>query len=101
MILNLKVAGIQCNGCQNVLIKDCTIGPTSRAVPVLATFASARFLLRYTKDIIQYGFNQESLIGLLDTTTVSIASKGTRTVKQIFDELDEVLNSFRDFYTTK
>ena len=58
-ISNFEVAGIQCNGCRDVLITSSEVGPSAHNVPVLATFSNARFLEFFTKRLIPSGFQHE------------------------------------------
>ena len=92
------MAGIQCNGCQDVTIRNCLVGPTSSEVPALATFAHARFILRFAQDIIPFGFQKENMTDLLDRTTVTIRTKGTRRVTDVFKELQSIVNVFRQYH---
>ena len=64
----------------------------------MATFAHARFILRYTKNIIPFGFAKENMMDILDSTTVSIRTKGTRPVREVFTELEDVVNAFRSYH---
>ena len=92
------MAGIQCNGCQDVTIRNCLVGPTRNEVPSLATFAHARFILRFAQDIIPFGFQKENMTDLLDRTTVTIRTKGTRRVTDVFKELQSIVNVFRQYH---
>ena len=92
------MAGIQCNGCQDVTIRNCLVGPTSSEVPALATFAHARFIFRFAQDIIPFGFQKENMTDLLDRTTVTIRTKGTRRVTDVFKELQSIVNVFRQYH---
>jgi hypothetical protein len=95
------VSGIHCNGCEDVEIRDTTVGPSSTQVPALATFSNARFLLRYTKDLIPYGFKKEGFESLLNSTMLSLSGRGTRSAQKIFDELEEITKVYRDFHMGK
>lgn len=44
-IEDFEVAGIALNGCNNVTVEQCRIGPASQSVPVGASYSQSRFLL--------------------------------------------------------
>lgn len=58
-VANFEVAGIQCNGCGDVIIERSTVGPSASGVPTLATFSNARFLEFFTHRLIPDGFDHE------------------------------------------
>eukprot|EP00755_Sulcionema_specki_P025104 Sspe_Gene.15544::Locus_5410_Transcript_1_1_Confidence_1.000_Length_3642::g.15544::m.15544 len=101
-IRDFEVAGVQCNGCQEVSVFDCVVGPTSREVPVLATFAHARFMELYGSTVIPQGFARDpmasALTPLLDESiTFADRTTGT-TVRAVFARLRRGLQLFRDHH---
>tara|TARA_B100000886_G_scaffold334577_1_gene290303 strand:+ start:1716 stop:3371 length:1656 start_codon:yes stop_codon:yes gene_type:complete len=48
---DFEVAGIALNGCKDVTIEQCRIGPSSQNVPVSAAYSQARFLLPILKQV--------------------------------------------------
>lgn len=48
---DFEVAGIALNGCNDVYIEQCRIGPSSHHVPVSAAYSQARFLLPVLKQV--------------------------------------------------
>ena len=44
-IEDFEVAGIALNGCNDVTVEQCRIGPSSKKVPVAAAYSQSRFLL--------------------------------------------------------
>jgi hypothetical protein len=77
------------------------VGPSSQQVPALATFANARFIVRYTRDLIPNGFSREGLAELLDTTFSTLRRRGTRSVQNIFNELETTVKVYQDFHMGK
>lgn len=102
-IKDFEVSGIHCNGCKEVDISDCTVGPSSQQVPALATFSNARFLQFFTKRLIPGGFHSEpqgeELLALFDET-ITFADRPDQpfTLQQVFDKTDAAVELFRRFY---
>lgn len=95
-VRDFEVAGIQCNGCVDVLIKDTVVGPSSTQVPALATFANARFLSFYTQRLIPAGFAREDSDGVLGLAallddTISFADRPglNMSLAQIFERIQD------------
>lgn len=105
-VRGFEVSGIQCNGCEQVRIKDCKVGPSSKEVPVLATFANARFLDFYAKTLIPHGFEREAdlykepLMSLFDDEEISFADRPNvaSSLSAIFDRLHKALTLFRSYH---
>ena len=97
-IKDFEVAGIQCNGCNKVLIENCVVGPSSRRVRTLATFAHARFLSLYTKRLIPGGFARDGFAHLLHGT-ISFADRPGReyTFHEIFDRCERAVMLYRRY----
>ena len=55
-VTQFEVAGIQCNGCNNVNIDSCVVGPQNTDIPVLGRYAHARAMLPRIKQLSdEYG----------------------------------------------
>ena len=48
-VAQFEVCGIQINGGENVVVRNCCVGPTRQDVPVLATYSQARFILPHLR----------------------------------------------------
>ena len=55
------VAGIHCNSCTNVVIKDCSIGPQNNDIPLLGRYTHARAFLPRLKQMIDDGYGDEEI----------------------------------------
>lgn len=100
-VTDFEVAGLHCNGCKDVLIEDVNVGPSARDVPVLATFANARFLELYTQTLIPEGFAGERVDGLdelfEDTITFADRPGSPVTIREVFDRLKKAIELYRDY----
>lgn len=99
VVEDFEVAGIQCNGCKNVQVRKTNIGPSSRSVPALATFSSARFIQFFTQRLIPFGFAQEpmseELLSLFETTISFSDREGELfTLREIFEKVDKAVKLF-------
>lgn len=102
IIENFEVAGIQCNGCKRVVIDRCTVGPSSREVPALATFSNARFMDLFINRMIPMGFARDgdfspALLALLDEEIQFADRDEPVTIKQTFTRLEDALNLYTKF----
>jgi hypothetical protein len=99
---DFEVAGIQCNGCRDVAIKNCEVGPSAHNIPVLATFANARFLEFFADHLISIGFQHEpdsdKLLGLFEDT-IKFADRPDDAVslQNVFGRLSQALQLFRNY----
>eukprot|EP00486_Rosalina_sp_Unknown_P015966 CAMPEP_0201593420 /NCGR_PEP_ID=MMETSP0190_2-20130828/191025_1 /ASSEMBLY_ACC=CAM_ASM_000263 /TAXON_ID=37353 /ORGANISM="Rosalina sp." /LENGTH=1007 /DNA_ID=CAMNT_0048052595 /DNA_START=113 /DNA_END=3138 /DNA_ORIENTATION=- len=76
------VAGIQCNGCNNVLISDCTVGPQNKKIPVLGRYTHARsFLPRLTQLSSEHGQEYVTFHGREPVTVNSL-------IYRLIDQMD-------------
>lgn len=102
-IIEFEVSGIHCNGCKQVEVSNCEIGPSMQEVPVLGTFSNARFLEFFTKTLIPYGFEREpsgfkeALLQLFNDT-ISFSDRPdseVSTLQSVFERLSRALQLFR------
>lgn len=102
-IADFEVSGIHCNGCKDVTIAKCEVGPSSASVPARAYFSHARFLDLYAQRLIPRGFAREpdefrdDLLHLLENETMTYADRpGVNfTVREVFDRLHRGIELFR------
>lgn len=100
-ISDFEVAGIQCNGCKDVDIKVVDVGPGAQAVPVLATFANARFLEFFTHSLIPHGFANEPdpiTLSMIFQEQITFGDRPNApvTLQEVFDRNKRALELFRD-----
>lgn len=97
-----EVAGIQCNGCKNVSISDCEVGPGALNVPVLATFSNSRFFERFSHTVIPQGFAREAkrdqLLSLLDEKIGFADRDDEVTLNAVFERNRKAVVLFRRFF---
>ena len=48
---DFEVAGLALNGCSDVVVEQCRVGPSSQEVPVSANYSQSRFLLPVLKQV--------------------------------------------------
>ncbi|KAL3916668.1 MAG: hypothetical protein SGILL_005072 [Bacillariaceae sp.] len=101
-ISGFEVAGIQCNGCKDVLIKTSEIGPSARNVPVLATFSNSRFIQFFTDRLIPFGFGNEpealkdQLLALFqDSITFGDRPEDPIALEDVFERNSKAVELFR------
>ena len=87
-ITNFEVAGIQCNGGNNVIIDSCTVGPQNTDIPVLGRYAHARAMLpRYKELNDEYGDEE---ITFYNREPMKISDLCQR----IVDQMDMIYNNY-------
>jgi hypothetical protein len=101
-IYDFEVAGIHCNGCKDVTVRNTEVGPGARNVPVIATFSNARFIDFFAKRLIPFGFQREkmsmrqSLQALFDSSiTFSDRPSQPMTLNEVFNRLSRGIDLFR------
>ena len=65
------IAGFQCNGCNNVVVRDCVFGPQNRDIPVLGRYTHSRALLPRFKQLVDDHGEEEIVFYGRDAMTVS------------------------------
>ena len=87
-ITNFEVAGIQCNGCNNINIDTVTVGPQNTNIPVLGRYAHARAMLpRYKQLNDEYGDKE---IQFYNRDPIKISDLCQR----IIDQMDMIYNNY-------
>eukprot|EP00486_Rosalina_sp_Unknown_P011624 CAMPEP_0201591958 /NCGR_PEP_ID=MMETSP0190_2-20130828/189984_1 /ASSEMBLY_ACC=CAM_ASM_000263 /TAXON_ID=37353 /ORGANISM="Rosalina sp." /LENGTH=966 /DNA_ID=CAMNT_0048050509 /DNA_START=186 /DNA_END=3086 /DNA_ORIENTATION=- len=82
-ILNFDVGGIQCNGCKQMVIEDCDIGPQNMNIPVLGRYVHGRIVLSRLRYLVDEYADEE----------LQYANRGESvTVKQVADKLIEQMD---------
>lgn len=97
-VRDFEVAGIQCNGCENLDISGCVVGPASHSVPVSGNFASVRFVNLYTQRFIPSAFASMGIAHLLSDTEVHFHDRSPASVEAVFARLHRAETLFRDAY---
>eukprot|EP00485_Elphidium_margaritaceum_P009873 CAMPEP_0202685912 /NCGR_PEP_ID=MMETSP1385-20130828/1730_1 /ASSEMBLY_ACC=CAM_ASM_000861 /TAXON_ID=933848 /ORGANISM="Elphidium margaritaceum" /LENGTH=1663 /DNA_ID=CAMNT_0049340385 /DNA_START=133 /DNA_END=5121 /DNA_ORIENTATION=- len=74
---NFDVAGVACNGCNNVYVGDTVIGPQNNNIPVLGRYTHARSLLPRLRDLAD-NYGEEK---------IQFAARPASTVQSLIDRL--------------
>ena len=83
-IAHFDIAGLQCNGCHDVVVRDCVAGPQNRDIPVLGRYTHARALLPRLKQLVEEHGEEE--IAFFDRETVTVSEL----VERLTDQMDMV-----------
>ena len=82
---HFDIAGLQCNGCHNVVIRDCKVGPQNQDIPVLGRYTHARSLLPRLKQLVDEHGDEELTFYGRDTVTVSdLADRLTNQMDMVY-----------------
>eukprot|EP01083_Nonionella_stella_P034158 93523_1 len=89
-VTSFEVAGVQCNGCNNVRLEYATIGPQNTQIPVLGRYAHARALLPRLKELNE-AFGSE-MITFSNRLALSVSDLVYRLVNQMDMIYDHVID---------
>lgn len=102
-IYDFEVAGVQCNGCKHVSIKQTEVGPSAQNVPTLATFSHSRFFEFFSERLIPNGFATEpksdDLFNIFnDTITFADRPDAPVTLGEVFMRNSKAVKLFQEYH---